>query len=257
MLKNEVFSSVPAVAEPPRDAFDELDSNLQRMPEEASRIINCIGRSEELQEILETMQCLCVSPKQQQQSKGFLKDDEQLTLVHLDTCRLFLSAGLCDALGKAVKNMIETRGRLKAQVSQIEREFEGHKEQAREMAGFNIVAALVDRELGTEGQVLDAMQVCDYDVDAACSLLMLTDQKSVEPTLSREQKRQILKEIARRANSDREEMESSYKEHLRQLSESLERVDVIESLIVLILEQCAVVRPFAVLYFYLNFVTHV
>ena len=207
-------------------------------------------------EILETMQCLCVSPKQQQQSKGFLKDDQQPTLVHLDTCRLFLSAGLCDALGKAVKNMIETRVRLKVQVSRIEREFEGHKEQAREMAGFNIVSALVERELGTEGQVLDAMQVCDYDVDAACSLLM-SDQKSDEPTLSREQKRLIQKEIARRANSDREEMEKGYKEHLRQLSESLERVDVIESLIVLILEQCAVVRPFAVLVFHLNFVTHV
>ncbi len=236
----------------PHDASSLSDFDLDIVQKEASRVISWIQSTgvDQLHEVSKAMQSLCQkchnhpSQEQQEQSKRFLQEDKQLMLVHPDACRVFFRAGFCHALGVAVENLIAIRNLLTTQKSEIEREFQLQWDQACALQGApQIVQALVDTGCGTESQVIAAMALCDNDADAA--LIFLTSANLDEIKLSRDQKYQLQSKISIKANDDRQKMKNVFDEKLRQISESVERVDVIEGLIALILEQCAVVRPFA------------
>jgi hypothetical protein len=180
------------------------------------------------------------------QSKGFLHDDKLLMLVDPDKCRVFLLLGLCNALGDAVKNLIATREHLKARRLEIESEFKLEYDAARGMQKPDeFIEAL--RSLGIPGSdahIMHAMKQCRGNVDAAADLL-LSGQLNETIPLTRSESDKIHREISGLVRDNLQAMEKCFHEKNNCLSGLLERIDVIESLVLLVMEQCAVVRLFS------------
>jgi len=94
--------------------------------------------------------------------------------------------------------------------------------------------------------VLRALRLCDGDAEAAFDLLTAGDDLlnfDDAEILSRKDRYKLGKSISDMARLNAQGMIQAHREKVQQLSALLRQVDEIESLIVVILEQCAVVKP--------------
>jgi hypothetical protein len=202
----------------------------------------------QLQHIINVMQGLChgsnelLSVEQVEQSKSFLREDRPPMLVHADRCKVFLRSGLCMALGCAVEKLIEARAWFLSRQMANVRERELLLDQACLMQDVSqTVQAFVDFGF-TEEQVLQAMMLCDGDADAALNYLTNADLSviSLDP-ISRKGHYKLQRNVVGTARTLAQEVTRAHEVKLQQITRLLQRIDVMESMIVLILEQCAVV----------------
>lgn len=209
----------------------------------------------QLRDVSEAMKDLCekdrydsasTSPEHRESSKGFLQQDKQLMLVHPETCRVFFRYGIGDALGRAVQKLIETRHYLEARMSAIAVEHRAEYDQACALqAPAIIVQHFIGMECGTEAQVLRAMKLCDGDVEATLNLLTSgtnLDDFAEETILSRRSRGNLQRDISDMARFNAQGMKHAHQKKVEHLKGLFRSIDEIESLILLIMEQCAVVR---------------
>ena len=264
----------------PHDGCDGLDVNIFEVEKAADAFISSIRSVQklclpcgpnpdefsrevcacELAAIIKAMQSLVgrdgddmPSPVQREHCKGFLLEDKKLMLVHPETCKVFLRSDLCGALGFAVDKLVEVREKLAAELHAIERKHKLELEQACAMQdAHKIVQHFVGIQVGTEEQVLRALRLCEGDAEAALNLLTADDDLlkfDDAEILSRKDRYKLGRSISDMARFNAHGMIQVHQDKVNQFLGLLRQVDVIESLIVLILEQCAVVnkppcRPF-------------
>jgi hypothetical protein len=206
----------------------------------------------QLRDVKKAMKGLCEkrndanSPERRESSKGFLQEDKQVMLVHPETCRVFLRYGICDALGRAVQKLIETRLNLQTRMSAITVKHNAEYDQACAMQDpGKIVRHFIGMECGTEAQVLRAMELCCGDVEAALTLLTSEpnlDDLDDETIRSRRSRYNLQRDISSMARFTAQGIVHAYKKNMEHLEGLFRSMDEIESLIMLIMEQCAVVR---------------
>jgi hypothetical protein len=177
----------------------------------------------------------CQSPERKGGSTSFVQDDKKLMLLHPGTCGVFLRSGLCRELGIAITKLSEARKYLSPK---LEREREAQ-------ASPCCIQKLEDLLLKLQ------------DANACKSFL----QANSCHTYGSAVKRFIAARENLKAQTLDTERETRVSDRSSQLvlegpSGLLRRIGKIESLIMLILEQCAVVR-FSAFYFSFLFVIRV
>jgi hypothetical protein len=202
----------------------------------------------QLQQITELMQGLCQksnecsSPEDAQSSNSFVREDKLPLLMHPETCKVFLKFGLFRSLGDAVEKLISARTFLLTRQTTIEKEHALAMDQAHVMQhADHAVQAIIGMGF-EEPQVLEAINCCDGDMEDALNLLTNPDigQLHLNP-ISRKGFQTLRSNIGRTARTAAEEMALAHEVKMQQIENLLEQIDVMESMIVLIVQQCAVV----------------
>jgi hypothetical protein len=205
----------------------------------------CAGQ---LQQITDLMQGLCQksdecpSPEDAQNSNSFVREDKLPLLVHPDTCKVFLSFGLFTSLGYAVEELIAARAFLLDRQTTIKKEHALAMDQAHVMQhADHAVQAIIGMGF-EEPQVLEAINLCDGDMDDALNLLTNPDigQLHLNP-ISRKGFQTLRSNIGSTARTAAQEKTFDHNDKMQQIECLLQLINVMESMIVLILEQCAVV----------------
>lgn len=208
---------------------------------------------EQLHHITNVMQRLChgshdsLSSEQLEQSKSFLREDTPPMLVHPDRCKVFLRSGLCMALGCAVEKLIEARAWFFARRAANVKEYELQIDQASLMQDPSQTVQTFVTSFGfTEEQVLHAMMLCDGDADSALMYLTTADVAALNVgPISRKGHYNLQRNIGGTGRTVSQETTRAHEVKMQQISHLLRRIDVMESMIVLILEQIAAVGRFS------------
>jgi hypothetical protein len=192
----------------------------------------CADQLERVTQIIENL-CTscesrdCQSPEHREASTSFVQDDKKLMLLHPGTCGIFLRSGLCRELGIAITKLIEARNYLNPK---LERDREAQASPCCLQKLEDLLLKLHDAN------------ACKAFLQANCCHTGSAVKKFIAT-------RENLK--AQTSGTEREARVSDSSELvLEGPSGLLRRIDKIESLIMLILEQCAVVRSSA---FYISF----
>ena len=221
-----------------------VQESKPRDPEAFSWII-C---ADQLQQITDLMQGLCQksnecsSPEDAQSSNSFVREDKLPLLMHPETCKVFLKFGLFNSLGDAVEKLISARTFLLTRQTTIKKEHALAMDQAHVMQhADHAVQAIIGMGF-EEPQVLEAIKCCDGDMEDALNLLTNPDigQLQLNP-ISRKGFQTLRSNIGRTARTAAEEMTLAHNDKMQQIEDLLQQIGVMESMIVLIVQQCAVV----------------
>jgi hypothetical protein len=141
--------------------------------------------------------------------------------------------------------LVAAKTQFSAQLEEITTQHMLHLDHAQAMHSPNhVTQAFVDMGLGSESQVTLAFHLCDGDAEAALLLLLQSKEMGAldrDTSLSRSSRSKVQHEASQIAKLTTQSITRKFDEKMQQLLSLLEKVRVIESLIVLILQQCAVV----------------